>query len=103
MNPSLGINVMVSILKTTFSDEMSKEKILYCTTCSEVPSLAPPIVIASRVSGHGLSQQGIWELFGHPNPLKSCSRTPKIYCEEFKKKNVNFQQILECFDSQDIA
>ena len=42
--------------------------------------------LSSSRYGHGLSQQGIWASFGHPNPQRYPLRTPKLISQ-----NVNFK------------
>ena len=46
--------------------------------------------------GHGLSQQGVWASFGHPNPWKAPLRTHRLFCEEFSW-NDNLRHIIEFF------
>ena len=41
---------------------------------------------SSKLWTHGLSQQGVWAPFGHPNPQKSpLLRTPKLFVRNFFK------------------
>ena len=48
------------------------------------------------ITGHGLSQQGIWVYFWTPKPLKSIPQDTHIFCEEFKK-NVNLKHTTDVF------
>ena len=52
---------------------------------------------ATQTPWHGLSQQGVWVLFGHPNPQKSSLRTSKFICEESFLKIVDFKLKIELF------